>query len=179
LSIQKCFGSWQSPASAQRFLVLVVAQRAISHLAVCALRLLAHLTVGLSRDPENTHGVVVLAVGLLVLTSAQPQWGFAWKSPPTRLGYCRGGRHSRKHAGRQIFTNRLQRAKLLMIRFDAPGQKRPPGLVAFAGTAFCNVPDPGRRSLPPKASIKLTSALSPRGTALAEAIETSPERLQG
>src|SRR3954465_10312720 len=43
-------------------------------------RLLAHLTVGLSRGVQKARMILlVIAVGALMITIAQPQWGFAWE----------------------------------------------------------------------------------------------------
>src|SRR4029079_18773368 len=101
-------------------------------------RLLAHLTVGLSRTVQKTRMVLlVLAVGAVILALAQPQWGYAWEEAHQRgLDIVVAIDTSRSMLAEDIAPNRLQRAKLAALDLMRLAKRDRLGLVAFAGTAF-------------------------------------------
>ena len=105
-------------------------------------RLLAHLTEGVSRTVQKARWVIqIVAVGLLLLTLAQPRWGFAWEEAKQR------GRDiivaidtSRSMLAEDLTPNRLTRAKLAALDLMRLAKSDRLGLVAFAGTAFLQCP---------------------------------------
>jgi Ca-activated chloride channel homolog len=139
-------------------------------------RLLAHLTVGLSRPVQKARMILlVIAVGFLVLTLAQPQWGFAWEEARQRgLDIVLAIDTSRSMLAEDIPPNRLQRAKLAALDLMRLARHDRLALVAFAGTAFLQCPltlddEAFRQSIN-----QLDVGIIPQGgTALAEAIETA------
>ena len=139
-------------------------------------RLLAHLTVGLSRGVQKARMVLmVVAVGALILTLAQPQWGFAWEEAHQRgLDIVVAIDTSRSMLAEDIAPNRLQRARLAALDLMRLAQRDRLGLVAFAGTAFLQCPltlddEAFRQSVN-----QLDVGIIPQGgTALAEAIQVA------
>lgn len=139
-------------------------------------RLLAHLTVGLSRGVQKARMVLlVVAVGALILTLARPQWGFAWEEAHQRgLDIAVAIDTSRSMLAEDIAPNRLQRAKLAALDLMRLAQRDRLGLVAFAGTAFLQCPltlddEAFRQSVN-----QLDVGIIPQGgTALAEAIQVA------
>jgi Ca-activated chloride channel family protein len=138
-------------------------------------RLLAHLTVGLSRTIQKIRMVLlVVAVALLLLALAGPQWGFAWEEARQRgLDIVVAVDTSRSMLAEDIAPNRLERAKLACLDLMRLAKRDRLGLVAFAGTAFLQCPltlddEAFRQSVN-----QLQVGIIPQGgTALAEAIET-------
>lgn len=139
-------------------------------------RLLAHLTVGLSRTVQKTRMVLlVVAVGCLLLALARPQWGFAWEEVTQRgLDIVVAIDTSRSMLAEDIPPNRLERAKLAALDLMRVAKRDRLGLVAFAGTAFLQCPltlddEAFRQSVN-----QLEVGIIPQGgTALAEAIQTA------
>jgi Ca-activated chloride channel family protein len=139
-------------------------------------RLLAHLTVGLSRPIQKARMILlVLATGLLILTLAEPEWGFAWEQAKQRgLDIVVAIDTSRSMLAEDIAPNRLQRAKLAALDLMKLAHRDRLGLVAFAGTAFLQCPltlddEAFRQSVN-----QLDVGIIPQGgTALAEAIQTA------
>lgn len=139
-------------------------------------RLLAHLTVGLSRTIQKIRMLLlVLAVACLILALARPQWGFAWEEAQQRgLDIVVAIDTSRSMLAEDISPNRLQRAKLAALDLMLLAERDRLGLVAFAGTAFLQCPltlddEAFRQSLS-----QLQIGIIPQGgTALAEAIQTA------
>lgn len=145
-------------------------------------RLLAHLTVGLSRTVQKARMVLlVLAVGLILLAMARPQWGFTWQEATHRgLDIIVAIDTSRSMLAEDLVPNRLDRAKLAALDLMRLAQRDRIGLVAFAGTAFLQCPltlddEAFRQSV-----AQLDVTIMPQGgTALAEAIRTSAAALKG
>ena len=139
-------------------------------------RLLAHLTVGLSRTIQKTRMILLAAaVGFLLLALARPQWGFAWEEATQRgLDVIVAIDTSRSMLAEDIAPNRLQRAKLAALDLMRLAKQDRVGLVAFAGTAFLQCPltlddEAFRQSV-----VQLDAGIMPQGgTALAEAIRTA------
>lgn len=139
-------------------------------------RLLAHLTVGLSRRVQKFRLVLlVIGVGLLIITLAQPQWGFAWEQATQRgLDIVLAIDTSRSMLAEDIAPSRLERAKLAALDLMQLAKRDRLGLVAFAGTAFLQCPltlddEAFRQSVN-----QLSVGIIPQGgTALAEAIEAA------
>jgi Ca-activated chloride channel family protein len=139
-------------------------------------RLLAHLTVGLSKGVQKSRMILlVLGVALLLLALAEPRWGFAWEEARQRgLDIVVAIDTSRSMLAEDIPPNRLQRAKLAALDLMRLAKRDRLGLVAFAGTAFLQCPltlddEAFRQSLD-----QLDVGIIPQGgTALAEAIQTA------
>src|ERR1051325_5414353 len=119
--------------------------------------------------------LLVISVGLLILTLAQPQWGFAWEEARQRgLDIIVAVDTSRSMLAEDIAPNRLARAKLAALDLMRLAKHDRLGLVAFAGTAFLQCPltlddEAFRQSVN-----QLEVGIIPQGgTALAEAIETA------
>ena len=139
-------------------------------------RLLAHLTVGLSRTIQKVRMVLLAtAVGLLILALAQPRWGFAWEEAHQRgLDIVVAIDTSRSMLAEDIAPNRLERAKLAAIDLMRVAARDRLGLVAFAGTAFLQCPLTVDEEAFRQSVSQLEVGIIPQGgTALAEAIETA------
>ncbi|MBI4660486.1 MAG: VWA domain-containing protein [Verrucomicrobia bacterium] len=139
-------------------------------------RLLAHLTVGLSKTIQKTRlFLLVAAVGLLILTLARPRWGFAWEEAKQQgLDIVVAIDTSRSMLAEDISPSRLARAKLAALDLLRLAKYDRLGLIAFAGTAFLQCP----LTLDEEAFRQSVEALQvgiiPQGgTALTEAIETA------
>lgn len=139
-------------------------------------RLLAHLTVGISKTIQKTRLVLlVAAVGLLLLTLARPRWGFSWEEAKQQgLDIVAAIDTSRSMLAEDISPNRLARAKLAALDLMRLAKSDRLGLIAFAGTAFLQCPltlddEAFRQSVE-----SLQVGIIPQGgTALTEAIETA------
>ncbi|MBI2949914.1 MAG: VWA domain-containing protein [Verrucomicrobia bacterium] len=145
-------------------------------------RLLAHLTVGISKTIQKTRlALIVAAVGLLLLTLARPRWGFAWEEAKQQgLDVVVAIDTSRSMLAEDIAPNRLARAKLAAFDLMRLAKSDRLGLVAFAGTAFLQCP----LTLDDEAFRQSVEALQvgiiPQGgTALTEAIETAAKAFSG
>jgi Ca-activated chloride channel family protein len=139
-------------------------------------RLLAHLTVGLSKGIQKTRMVLLaFSVGLILIALAGPRWGYAWEEARQRgLDIVVAVDTSRSMLAEDIAPNRLQRAKLAALDLMHLAKRDRLGLVAFAGTAFLQCPltlddEAFRQSVD-----ELEVGIIPQGgTALAEAIQTA------
>lgn len=139
-------------------------------------RLLAHLTVGVSTARQKVRlALLVLAVALLVVVLARPQWGFDWEEARQRgLDIIVALDTSKSMLARDIVPNRLQRAKLAALDLLKQARTDRVGLVAFAGTAFLQCP----LSLDDEAFRQSVEALDVQimpqgGTAFADAIQAA------
>jgi Ca-activated chloride channel homolog len=137
-------------------------------------RLLAHLTVGVSRTRQKIRlGLLVGAVASLFLALARPQWGMAWEEVKSRgLDIVVALDTSRSMLAPDVAPNRFSRAKLAVLDLQHLAKADRLGLVAFAGSAFLQCPltldeDAFRQSVE-----AVSVGIIPQGgTALAEAIE--------
>ncbi|MFO1498110.1 MAG: VWA domain-containing protein [Verrucomicrobiota bacterium] len=139
-------------------------------------RLLAHLTVGLSKTVQKLRmASLALAAGLLVLTLAQPRWGFAWEEAHQRgLDIVVAIDTSRSMLAEDIVPNRLQRAKLAALDLTRLAHRDRLGLVAFAGTAFLQCPLTVDDEAFRQSVAQLDVGIIPQGgSALAEAIRSA------
>ncbi len=139
-------------------------------------RLLAHLTVGVSRSALKMRmGLLVLAVTLLLAALARPLWGEVAEEVRQRgLDIVIAIDTSRSMLAEDLAPNRLARAKLAALDLMRLAKHDRLGLVAFAGTAFLQCP----LTLDEEAFRQSVNALEvgiiPQGgTALAEAIDAS------
>ena len=139
-------------------------------------RLLANLTVGVSTARQKVRlALLVLAVALLVVVLARPQWGFDWEEARQRgLDIIVALDTSKSMLARDIVPNRLQRAKLAALDLLKQARTDRVGLVAFAGTAFLQCP----LSLDDEAFRQSVEALEVHimpqgGTAFADAIQAA------
>ncbi len=139
-------------------------------------RLLPGLLSGLSPARQYTRfACLTLAVSLLIVALARPQWGFAWEDVKQRgLDIVLAVDTSRSMLAEDIAPNRLARAKLAAMDLMQQAKSDRLGLVAFAGVAFLQCPltfDDGafRQSL----DALDVNILPQGGTALAEAIQTA------
>lgn len=105
-------------------------------------RLLAELTVGVSARVQKARLVLLaIAVALLFLTLARPQWGFAWEEARQRgIDVVVAIDTSRSMLAEDIPPNRITRAKLAAVDLMRLAKSDRLGLVAFAGTAFLQCP---------------------------------------
>src|SRR6478609_6146803 len=80
-------------------------------------RLLANLTVGVSHSRQILRLVLLMiAVALLLLTLARPQWGFAWEEAKQQgLDIVVAIDTSRSMLAEDVAPNRLTRAKLAAL----------------------------------------------------------------
>src|SRR5438552_11605975 len=105
-------------------------------------RLLANLTVGVSAKRLKVRlGLLIAAVGLLVIALARPQWGFDWEEAKQRgLDVVVAIDTSKSMLAEDIAPNRLARAKLSALDLMQQARSDRLGLVAFAGSAFLQCP---------------------------------------
>lgn len=139
-------------------------------------RLLAQLTIGVSvRRQKLRLALVIMAVGLLFLALARPQYGFRWEEVKQRgLDVVVAIDTSRSMLATDVTPSRLARAKLAALDLLQIARHDRLGLVSFAGTAFLQCP----LTLDDEAFRQSVTALDvgiiPQGgTALAEAIEAA------
>jgi Ca-activated chloride channel homolog len=145
-------------------------------------RLLANLTVGVSRFAQKTRMALLLfAVVLLFAALARPQWGFAWEEASQHgLDIIVAIDTSRSMLAEDVSPDRLQRAKLAALDLMRAASNDRLGLVAFAGTAFLQCPlthddEAFRLSL-----AQINVGIIPQGgTALSEAIRTAAAAFKG
>ena len=95
-------------------------------------------------DPQRQWwraGLVVGAVGLLLIALAGPQWGFAWETlQQSGVDIVVGLDTSRSMLAQDIKPNRLERAKLALQDLLKQLRGDRVGLVSFAGSAFVQCP---------------------------------------
>jgi Ca-activated chloride channel homolog len=140
------------------------------------IRLLASLTVGLSRTRQRIRAALVLGgVALALFAVARPQWGFDVEEARQRgLDVVIAIDTSKSMLADDIRPNRLTRAKLAALDLMRLSRSDRLGLVAFAGSAFLQCP----LSLDDEAFRQSVEALDVNiipqgGTAVAEAIQTA------
>jgi Ca-activated chloride channel family protein len=139
-------------------------------------RLLAVLTVGVSRRRQQLRlWLLVLGVTATLVALARPQWGFGYQEVKQRgLDIIIALDTSKSMLAEDVAPNRLARAKLAALDLRRLSRSDRMGLVAFAGSAFLQMPmsideDVFRQHLE---SLD-TSTLPQGGTAIAEAIQTA------
>jgi Ca-activated chloride channel family protein len=139
-------------------------------------RLLPGLVAGISPLRQKVRfGCLVLAVGLVLLALARPQWGFAWQEVKQRgVDIVVAIDTSKSMLAQDIAPNRLARAKLAALDLMRLAKSDRLGLVAFAGNAFLQCP----LTIDDAAFSQSVDALDVNtipqgGTALAEAIEAA------
>jgi Ca-activated chloride channel homolog len=137
---------------------------------------LAQLALGSSAARQKLRrGLQCVAVALLLVALARPQWGFVWEEATQR------GRDvivaidtSRSMLAEDVQPNRLVRAKLAALDLMKLASYDRFGLVAFAGTAFLQCPltfdeEAFRQSV----QILEPGILPQGGTAIAAAIDAA------
>jgi len=139
-------------------------------------RLLPGLISGLSPALQKLHlGGIVVAVILLILALARPQWGFVWEEVRHRgLDIVVAIDTSKSMLAEDVAPNRLTRAKLAALDLMQEAKSDRLGLVAFAGSAFLECPltidDSAFRQSVEALNV---NSVSQGGTAIADAIETA------
>ena len=105
-------------------------------------RLLSALTVGVSPARRKIRlGCLVLAVALLIVTLARPQYGFDLQKIEQRgLDIVVAIDTSKSMLAEDIAPDRLERAKLAALDLMQRATSDRLGLVAFAGDAFLECP---------------------------------------
>lgn len=139
-------------------------------------RLVNDLTVGVSkRRQKSKMALSVIAVILIVLALARPQWGYEWDEATQKgLDILVAIDASRSMLATDVRPNRLERAKLAALDLMAMAQTDRIGLIAFAGTSFLQCP----LTLDDNAFRQSVRALNPDimpqgGTALADTISVA------
>lgn len=139
-------------------------------------RLLSVLTVGVSKPRQKLRlWLLASAVALSLVALSRPQWGFGYQEVKQKgLDIVIGIDTSRSMLAEDVPPNRLQKAKLAALDLRQLAKSDRMGLVAFAGSAFLQMP----MSLDENAFRQHLEALDTRllpqgGTALAEAIQTA------
>jgi Ca-activated chloride channel homolog len=139
-------------------------------------RLLPGLISGISPARRKVRmACLVLAVALVIVTLARPQWGFSWEESKQKgLDIIVAIDTSKSMLATDIAPNRLQRAKLAALDLMQQAKSDRLGLVAFAGGAFLQCP----LTIDDNAFRQSVDALDVNiipqgGTALAEAIKTA------
>ena len=138
-------------------------------------RLVEQLLVGVSPARQKFRlGLLVLAVILLVLTLARPQWGFRWEEAKQRgLDILVAIDTSRSMLAEDLKPNRLERAKLAALDLLQLSKSDRLGLVAFAGSAFLQCPLTLDEDAFSQSVNALQIGIIPQGgTALGETIDT-------
>lgn len=144
-------------------------------------RLLDQLTVGVSRRRQRVRAALaLLAVALVFIALARPQWGFNWETAKqSGLDIVVAIDTSRSMLATDVAPSRLERAKLEALSLMGRAKTDRLGLIAFAGSAFLQCPltlddEAFRQSV-----ATLDTAIIPQGgTALAEAIRTATEAFE-
>jgi len=139
-------------------------------------RLLAELTVGVSKGMQKARLILlVMVVALLLATLARPQWGFFWEESRQRgLDIIVAIDTSQSMLAEDISPNRLTRAKLAALDLMQLAKQDRLGLVAFAGTAFLQCPLTLDDEIFRQSVALLDTKIIPQGgTALAEALEVA------
>lgn len=139
-------------------------------------RLLAQLTVGVSRGRQKLRLVTLAAaVGLLLVALARPQLGYGWEEVRQRgLDIIVGLDTSRSMLATDLTPNRMTRAKLAALDLLKSAENDRLGIVAFAGTAFLQCPLTVDHSAFAQSLNALEVGMLPEGgTDLTRAIETA------
>ena len=139
-------------------------------------RLLPGLISGVSPTRQKVRFVLItVAVALLLLALARPQWGFTWQESKQKgLDIVVAIDTSKSMLAEDITPNRLQRAKLAALDLMQQAKSDRLGLVAFAGGAFLQCPLTIDDNAFKQSVETLDVNIIPQGgTALAEAITTS------
>lgn len=139
-------------------------------------RLLGALLSGLSPRRRRWRQVlVVLAVALLLVALARPQWGYEWEEAHQRgLDIVVALDTSKSMLAEDIKPNRLERAKLAALDLANLAQSDRLALVPFAATAFLQCPLTIANDIFAE-NVRLlnVSTMPVPGTALPDAIETA------
>lgn len=139
-------------------------------------RLLPGLVAGVSsRRRKFQAACLVAAVACLLLTLAQPQWGYDLQEVTQRgLDIVVAVDTSKSMLAEDIAPNRLERAKLAVLDLMQQAKSDRLGLVAFAGNAFLQCPLTVDDSAFRQSVAALNVNIIPQGgTALAGAIHTA------
>jgi Ca-activated chloride channel family protein len=139
-------------------------------------RLLAQLTVGVSRGRQKARLVIVaLASGLILLALARPQLGYGWEEVRRRgLDIIVGTDTSRSMLATDVAPARLTRAKLAALDLLKSAENDRLGLLVFAGTAFLQCPLTLDHSAFAQSLSTVEVGILPEGgTDLTRAIETA------
>jgi len=139
-------------------------------------RLVESLILGVStRRRKFRATLLVVAVALALIALARPQWGFSYREVQQRgLDIIVALDTSRSMLAEDAAPNRLARAKLAAMDLRRIAEADRIGLIAFAGTAFLQMPmstDPGAFSQ--HIDSLDTTVLPQGGTALTEAIQAA------
>ena len=137
-------------------------------------RLLGHLKVGVSPSRQKVRmALMVVAVVLLILTLARPQWGVTNSEARQRgLDIIVAIDTSNSMLAEDVSPSRLARAKLAAMDLARKARTDRLGLIAFAGAAFLQCPltlDDAAFSSSVQALD--TKTISEGGTAIEEAID--------
>jgi Ca-activated chloride channel homolog len=139
-------------------------------------RLLSALTVGVSPARRKVRsGCLVLAVALLLVALARPQYGFDLQKIEQRgLDIVVAVDTSKSMLAGDIAPNRLERARLAALDLMQRAKPDRLGLVAFAGDAFLECPLTFDNTAFQQCVQALNVNTLPQGgTAIAAAIETA------
>jgi Ca-activated chloride channel family protein len=122
---------WWSECKKQRLLIQFIQAR-----------LLSALTVGISPIRQKIRlGSLILAVALLIVSLARPQYGFDLEKVEQRgLDIMVAIDTSKSMLAEDIAPDRLERAKLAALELLQDAKADRLGLVAFAGGAFVECP---------------------------------------
>ncbi len=144
-------------------------------------RLLAQLTVGVSRWRQKARLVLLgLAALLILLALARPQLGFAWEEVRQRgLDIVVAVDTSRSMLAGDVAPNRLARAKLAALDLMKLARTDRLALAAFAGNAFLQCPLTLDDNAFQQSVNLLDVGLLPQGgTAIGQAIEVAMAALK-
>ncbi len=169
------------PAAAG-FLVWALRRRRAALQRFADARLLAALAPDLDERRQRWRaGVLVIALALLVATLAGPKWGFHWEQVQREgVDIVVALDTSRSMLAEDVKPNRLQRAKLAVEDLLKQLHGDRIGLVAFAGTAFVQCPLTLDYEAFAESLHAVNVGIIPKGgTAIAEAITTGIEALEG
>ncbi len=136
-------------------------------------RLLGHLKVGFSPSRQKARLVmIVVAVVLIILALARPQWGVTREEARMRgLDIILAIDTSNSMLAEDVSPNRLARAKLAALDLMRKAKTDRLGLVAFAGDAFLQCPlTLDDAAFSQSVNALDTTTISQGGTAVAEAI---------
>lgn len=139
-------------------------------------RLLSSLTVGLSPARRKIRfALVILAVALLVVALARPQYGYDKEEVQQKgLDVIVAVDTSKSMLATDIAPNRLARAKLAALELMQRAKTDRLGLVAFAGQAFLECPlTIDNTAFQQSVDALDVNSIPEGGTALAEAINTT------
>jgi Ca-activated chloride channel homolog len=145
-------------------------------------RLLPALTPGLDLRRWQWRSILVaIAVGLMVLAVAGPQWGFHWEEVRREgVDIIIAIDTSRSMLAEDVKPNRLERAKLALEDLLKQLKGDRIGLVAFAGSAFVQCPLTLDYQAFAESLRATTVGIIPKGgTAIGEAITKSIEAFEG